>query len=277
MGSNKRKHENGPRYVALYHWVMKTDAWRDLSPVERCAYVEIASRYRGPGSNNGTIPFSHGELVDALHISKSTAHAALKSLQEHGFIVMTRKGAFNIKHRHASEWLLTEFPDDRQGGSPIPTKDFARWEKTKHSSATVPHRVRSPNRTGTPAEQVTKNNRPYGSATVPVGQSDGSATVPPLVYQGVERRGGELAATVIAPSPEEAQERSGRQHTPSDAPAPEPTSQISNAGLVPISDTLAKILQNQSETGAREERSDDSSLAFSQELVELQKKDGTNG
>lgn len=274
MGSNKRKKDKGPQHVRLYHWFMKTEAWRDLSPVERCAYIEIASRYAGPGSCNGTIPYSIGELVEALHVSKSTAHAAIKSLQEHGFIVMTRKGAFNIKHRHASEWLLTEFPDDRQGGSPIPRKDFARWEKTKHGSATVPHRVRSPNRAGTPAERVTKNNRPYGSATVPVEQSDGSATVPLLVYQGVGPRGGEPAATETAPPPEEAQECRERQHTTNDAPAPTPTLPRSSDEPVQLSDTLTALLNKQ---GMRQGRGDDARPALSSELAARLKKEGTNG
>jgi hypothetical protein len=251
MGSNKRKNENGPRYVALYHWVMKTDAWRDLSPVERCAYIEIASRYAGPGSNNGTIPFSVRETADALHIGKTTAMRALSSLQDHGFIVMTSKGGFNVKHRHATEWLLTEFPDDRQGGSPIPGKDFARWEKPKHGSVSGTERYPQRDSTVPTAGQVTKSNRPYGSATGTVKTKHGSVSGTPLVYQGVEPRGGGNAVVETAPSPDEAQERSGRQHTPSDAPAPAQSFKRSDDGPLPISDALAAVLNKQKKARTR--------------------------
>jgi hypothetical protein len=33
--------------------MMRTEAWRSLDCVARCAYLELAMRYAGPGSNNG--------------------------------------------------------------------------------------------------------------------------------------------------------------------------------------------------------------------------------
>ena len=62
-----------PRHVRLYHWLMETEAWRDLGAIPRCAYIELAKRYAGPGSNNGRIPLSLQELAKSLHISKQTA------------------------------------------------------------------------------------------------------------------------------------------------------------------------------------------------------------
>lgn len=226
MSGSKRPNEKEPRHVRLYHWFMKTEAWRDLSPVQRCAYIELAARYGGPGSNNGMIPYSMAELVDALHISKSTSHAALKALQDHGFIVLTRQGGFNIKHRHAAEWLLTEFKDDRPGkGLSIPSKNFARWKKSEHGSATVPHRVRSPNRAGTVAEQSQKETVAYGSATVPDEMIDGSARVPLLVYQGQTALS---ASTEAAPLVEEAPHPKGGRHRNEQA-----------AGPISVSDALS--------------------------------------
>lgn len=127
--SKRAGERNKQRYVALYHWVLKSPAWLDLDCVARCAYIELARRYAGPGSNNGRIPFSVREMAEALGIGKSTAQRAFTSLIEHGFIVLISKGAFNIKHRHASEWLLTEFGDDRNGHSPIASKAFIHWKK----------------------------------------------------------------------------------------------------------------------------------------------------
>ena len=55
----------------LYHWFLKGDAWRSLSPNARAIYVEIVERYNG--TNNGRISFSIREGADLLHIGKNAA------------------------------------------------------------------------------------------------------------------------------------------------------------------------------------------------------------
>lgn len=115
------------RYVALTHWMMRSDAWRSLDCVARYAYIEMAARYAGPGSNNGRLPYSLREMAEALNVSKMTAQRALHKLQERGFIVETKRGAFNLKLRHATEWRLTEFGCDVTGA--LATKAFAQWKK----------------------------------------------------------------------------------------------------------------------------------------------------
>lgn len=124
---NKGRSKGEPRHVRLYHYLMRTDAWKELDCVARSAYVELASRYGGPGSNNGRIPYSLREMAEALKVSKMTAQRAMKRLQDHGFIVEEKHGAFSVKLRHASEWRLTEFVSDVTGE--LPTKDFTRWKK----------------------------------------------------------------------------------------------------------------------------------------------------
>ena len=114
-----------PRHVRLYHWLMQTPAWKSLNGNQRAIYVEMAALYRGPGSNNGRIPYSTRQGAESLRIGKSTAARAFAALQERGFIVARIKGAFSLKLRHATEWRLTEFPCDVTNQSP--TKDFARW------------------------------------------------------------------------------------------------------------------------------------------------------
>lgn len=66
-------------------------------------------------------------MARALNVSKMTAQRALQTLRERGFIVETKRGAFSLKERHATEWRLTEFCDDVTGA--LSTKDFARWKK----------------------------------------------------------------------------------------------------------------------------------------------------
>jgi DNA-binding transcriptional MocR family regulator len=138
---NRTGRSNGTgRYVAISHWMMRTEAWRSLNTVARCAYVELAARYAGPGSNNGRLPYSLREMAEALNVSKMTAQRALVMLQERGFIVETKRGAFSLKERHATEYRLTEFGCDVTGA--LSTKDFARWRKQNTISPENPYGFR---------------------------------------------------------------------------------------------------------------------------------------
>ena len=85
------------RHVRLYHWMMKSAAWQSLSATARAIYIEMAARYAGIGTNNGRIPYSVRDAAEALKIGKSTAARELEALQDRGFIVATRKGAFSLK------------------------------------------------------------------------------------------------------------------------------------------------------------------------------------
>lgn len=140
--SARRRHNRsgrGPgngRYIMLTHWMMRTAAWRSLDCVARCAYLELSMRYAGPGSNNGRLPYSIREMAAALNVSRATAWRALRALQDRGFIVQTKRGAFSLKARHATEWRLTEFGDDVTDA--LATKDFARWEKQNTVSPMKP-------------------------------------------------------------------------------------------------------------------------------------------
>jgi hypothetical protein len=120
---SKRNKDKDSRHVRLYHWFLKSDAWRSLSPIERALYVEIVTRYNG--SNNGRIGFGVRDAAKGLHISKAGAARAFAGLQVCGFIVATKRSAFNIKTKMATEWRLTEFCSDIDGA--FATKDFMKW------------------------------------------------------------------------------------------------------------------------------------------------------
>lgn len=106
--------------------MLKTEAWRSLDCVARAAYVEIAGRYGGPGSNNGRIPYSLREMAESLSVSKMTAQRAVKRLKERGFVVEVRRGAFNMKQRHSTEWRLTEHACDVTGE--LASREYQRWK-----------------------------------------------------------------------------------------------------------------------------------------------------
>ena len=124
------------RHVRLYHWLLDSPAWKSLPPVERALYIELCQRFNG--MNNGRIGLSVRNAGEALGVSKNSASRAFKTLVDHGFIEVTRKGHFDRKLRHASEWRLTEHPCDVTGE--LATKAFMRWgreEKTGPSHGTV--------------------------------------------------------------------------------------------------------------------------------------------
>ena len=129
----KNKHQRGksgePRHIRLYYWMMQSEAWKDLNAVERAVYVDLSFYYNG--SNNGRIGYSARTAARNLKIGKSTAARALRSLQEHGFIVVEQIGAFHCKVRHASEYRLTVYDSDIATNYPdtLATKECMRWSK----------------------------------------------------------------------------------------------------------------------------------------------------
>jgi hypothetical protein len=125
----------GERYVRLFHYMTKSAAWCSLDAVPRALYIEIAKRYMG--SNNGSIPYSVREGAANLHVSPATIMRAFHQLEDRGFIVATKKGAFSLKKRHATEWRLTEFPCNLTNAA-VATKEFARWQQPNGSLAPAP-------------------------------------------------------------------------------------------------------------------------------------------
>jgi hypothetical protein len=132
--TNRREYHKGPRnkgrYVALQEYMLASTAWQSLDGNCRALYVELARRYRGPNSNNGKIPFSVREAAGVLHIGRSTAQRCFERLVQTGFLKIGKRSGFNMKGRTATEWLLTEFPDDTAATMASATKDFMRWTET---------------------------------------------------------------------------------------------------------------------------------------------------
>jgi hypothetical protein len=121
---SKNKRHRPERYVKLRYWLLDSAAWQSL-PGGACAlYVKMAQRYNG--SNNGRIPFSVREAMQVVHVSKGMAKYLLDVLQDRGFIVCTKRGAFSLKTgREASQWRLTEYDNDVI--AEYATKEFMRW------------------------------------------------------------------------------------------------------------------------------------------------------
>ena len=110
------------RYVELPHWIMASNAWLRLKPVERCTWLEIVAFYNG--SNNGCIAAPTRLIGDRIGVSHVTVSRALNTLITLGFIETVRKSDFSRKTREASEFRLTHLKCDKTGA--LPAKTFMR-------------------------------------------------------------------------------------------------------------------------------------------------------
>jgi hypothetical protein len=140
------------RYVKLRYWLLDSRAWNNLPGNAHSLYVRIVQRYRG--NNNGQVPYSVREAAQALHVNKATASRLFKLLEDRGFIVCTKRGAFSLKTvKDASEWRLSEYDSDYPPAHA--TKDFMRWqppEGTELYRQKFRTRVFQRNHTGTPTQ-----------------------------------------------------------------------------------------------------------------------------
>jgi hypothetical protein len=121
---NHKGRSTTERFVYLPHHMLRSPAWRSLSPVARCIFLELAAIYNG--GNNGFIALSTRDAAQHVRCSKDTAARALVELTEKGFIVCCSRGHFDRKSPHASEYRLTLYACDRTGEKA--SKAFMHWQ-----------------------------------------------------------------------------------------------------------------------------------------------------
>lgn len=147
-----------PRYVMLFHWMLKSEAWKDLNATARAIYLELERRYNG--QNNGLIHYSVREASADVKVSKATASRALDSLQSHGFIAIEKRGHFSLKIRHATEYRLTVYDSNVDGT--LSSKEFMRWPEIQNTVPVVRLTGRAVKPSGPSGETVGSKNTPHG-------------------------------------------------------------------------------------------------------------------
>jgi len=110
------------RHVRLYHWLLKSEAYRSLDCTARALLVEFYSLYNG--MNNGELFLSVREAARRLGVAPNTAQKAIRQLEHKGFIRPNQRGSFHWKAGHATSWILTEY----EYAGKLATKDFMRWQ-----------------------------------------------------------------------------------------------------------------------------------------------------
>jgi hypothetical protein len=159
---SKHRKKTGPRFIQLFYFMLDSEAWKDIAPIERAIYLELTRRYNG--SNNGRIGYSARQAAEDLKISKATAARALLGLQAHGFIVEEKHGAFYCKVRHASEYRLTIYDSDvaTSYAAKLATKEFTRWTKIQNTGPVVRPTGPVVRPFGISGDTVGSKNRPHG-------------------------------------------------------------------------------------------------------------------
>ena len=87
----RRKKRTGPPFVQLFHHMIDSEAWQDLSCYASRVYTQIARKHNG--YNNGNLSYTYKEASKIMH--RTTYSKALNELVNHGFIDVVRSGRLN--------------------------------------------------------------------------------------------------------------------------------------------------------------------------------------
>lgn len=128
--SNKKNYVRPGGFVSIYRDIMKSPAYRDLKPTERCLLLEFQSLC-WPHDRNGLLSISTANAAELLNVSEKTACKAFYILQDHGFIKLQLD--FLWQQRKARQWRLTCMPYNGQK----PTDEWKQWEPGKPTHAAV--------------------------------------------------------------------------------------------------------------------------------------------
>jgi hypothetical protein len=164
---SRYKRKKKSKFLMIEGYILRSPAWRALSPNDRAAYLELKWRY--DGLNNGRIGLGCRELAEALGTSKMTALRALDSLMEKGFLAKAKASGFNVKHRAATEWRLTEYTCDVTGE--LPTKEFMRWGADEKNTVSPEGHTVSPEGQSAPGNGRKTPHGPRGDTVKPISKA----------------------------------------------------------------------------------------------------------
>ncbi|MBQ0820182.1 hypothetical protein KBI52_08155 [Microvirga sp. HBU67558] len=179
---NHKGRSTTERFVSLPYYMLRSPAWRSLSPVARCVFLELAATYNG--GNNGRLALSTRDAAERVRCSKDTAARAFFELTDKGFIACCSRGHFDRKSPHASEYRLTLYTCDRTGEKA--SKAFMRWHADELKSVAGPMRGTAGLTTGTVTALTKENYRSRSDEKdrrASFEQSSGPTTGTHIIYQ----------------------------------------------------------------------------------------------
>ena len=151
------------RHMRHYEFMLASPAYRSLSLAGRCLLTEMYRLFNG--ENNGTLYLSVRTAATLLDVNPKTALKAFHEIEQRGFVRPAQRGAFSLKVRHATSWVLTEFEHAGQ----VATKDFMRWRADADATAEIQKSVPLRGTVGTPTRNAVPlrgtEEPPHGTPT----------------------------------------------------------------------------------------------------------------
>ena len=115
----KKRPANADQFVAVYHNVIKSEAWRNCSGDAIKVFMHLCSLSHG--KNNGALAASMRSIGIACGFSKDKAHRAIDELLDWGLIEIVTRGSWG--GRKATEYGIMMW-DNHITGRPA----VIRWE-----------------------------------------------------------------------------------------------------------------------------------------------------
>lgn len=119
----KKKRKRSPPFVRLFHELIDSKAWQELSCYARTVYIEIHRKYNG--RNNSNLFYTYREAGKLMH--KSTFTKALRELVDHGLIDIIRSGGLYRKSNIfglSDRWKFYGQENFKIGKLKVPDKFF---------------------------------------------------------------------------------------------------------------------------------------------------------
>ena len=122
--SKHRRKSNGP-FVALPVAIIRSQAWVAMSPEGRLVWIELRSRLRNDGLNNGKLFRSCRDAAKALGLNKDTVARRFAENEHYGFLRKTSEGFLGSDGRGiAACYRFTDLAYGTHAGS----RDFEKWD-----------------------------------------------------------------------------------------------------------------------------------------------------
>jgi len=118
-----KKRKKGPPFVRIFHELIDSKAWKELSCYARTVYIEIYRKYNG--SNNGNLSYTYREGIKIM--TRNRFSKALKELVNNGLIDIIRSGGLYRKNNIfglSDRWKSYGQENFKPGKLKVPDKNF---------------------------------------------------------------------------------------------------------------------------------------------------------
>lgn len=153
--SKRTRKSKGP-FVALPLSIIRSQAWIAMSPEGRLLWIELRSRLRNDGLNNGKIFRSCRDAAKALGFSKGTIVRRYAENEHYGFLRKTSGGFLGSDGRGiAACYRFTDLAYGTHAGG----RDYEKWDGSIFEYA--PSRPRQKKQKPVPPRGTPRTTPPY--------------------------------------------------------------------------------------------------------------------